>query len=348
MPRAPVWLLDSGAYSAHTTGAKITVEEYVKFVHANGHKFAGGAINLDVVRNKRLSYDRWLQLKDLGVDSIPVFHVGPDLEKTETKFHYLDLYLKQTNYIAIAAVAKLSVPKRIIYLDHLWDYLRSIGADKTHRFHVLGVTSMTLLDRHPWFSADSSTAIMNAANGKILLPAFKSNGEKDFLQIRPYVVSAQGKHKVGTNSSLYGLPSGGIEQTNIYKYCEEIGYPIDKTIEGVKLTPRRSRPHENRYGSYSLGVNLQKEVAEQDGETLGNSYNLREKFNHAFFIRACTALREKNKDFRLYTVLSGPPQISNYLERCAVDDATPYILMSYWYIKAKRMKIPGLSLEMPS
>src|SRR5262249_26315314 len=95
-------LLDSGAFSVFTRGHTIDLEKYAEFILGHRKMFRGGAFNLDVISHPeraatyshnganaiasshpaeegaRKSYENWLELRRLGVNTIPVFHLGED------------------------------------------------------------------------------------------------------------------------------------------------------------------------------------------------------------------------------------------------------------------------------
>ena len=77
------------------------------------------------------SYENWLELRRLGVDSMPVHHIGDDLK-------YLRRYLDQTDYIALGAIAKMTQHRRLIGLDHIWQHLKDAQAGRWPRCMVWG------------------------------------------------------------------------------------------------------------------------------------------------------------------------------------------------------------------
>jgi hypothetical protein len=328
-----VWLLDSGAFSAKYSGAVITVDEYAGFLRKHEELFDGGAINLDVIGDRRGSYENWLRLRSLGAETIPVFHLQPDDKSMDDGYSFLDKYLGQTDHICIGGIARLNTEQRTYGLDALWNYLVKRGADKTHKFHGLGLTRLALMTRFPWYSVDSATAVKNAMNGAIFIPKRTEAGSYDYLDSRQYRVSDQGQHIPGSAMSFYGLPQGGRLQSDILRYCAEIGYPLPATIEGRILRPRKSRPGESRDPVYSLGLGT--ETTGDAEENLASDYKMRESHNFAFFNRLISFLAERGQNLRLYTVLGSPPQFDRYFERAGQDGVAPTLLVNYWLLKTR-------------
>jgi hypothetical protein len=329
----PLWILDSGAFSAYYSGAIITVEEYAKFVTEYKSTFKGGAICLDVIGDRRASYDNWIKLRELGADTIPVFHLQPDDKSLDDGYSYLDKYLSRTKHLCIGGIARLNTEQRTYGLDAVWNYLGKSGADKTHKFHGLGLTRLQLMTRFPWHSVDSATAVKNAMNGAIFIPRTTETGARDYLDSRQYRVSDQGEHIPGSVMSFYGLPQGGRLQSSILSYCQEIGYPLPETIEGRVLRPRKIRPGEVRGHPFSLGLGTVE--VEECSESLATDYKMRELHNFAFFNRLIKFLAEGGQNLRMYTVLGSPPQYDRYFARCVQDKCQPTLLVNYWVLKTR-------------
>ena len=91
------FFLDSGAFSAYTVGAKINLDEYIQYI--KDHKIKTYA-NLDVIDDVEGSYQNYKYMVSSGLKPIPVFHCGEDSK-------YLELYLKDCDYIALGGVVQL-------------------------------------------------------------------------------------------------------------------------------------------------------------------------------------------------------------------------------------------------
>ena len=105
-------LLDSGAYSAKTQNKKLDIDDYIDYVRANQDVF-DKYFSLDVIGNGDASYRNYVYMKMKGLDPIPVWHA-----ETDSKF--LNLYLKDCDYIAIGAISSMSNERTIRSLDHTW------------------------------------------------------------------------------------------------------------------------------------------------------------------------------------------------------------------------------------
>jgi hypothetical protein len=153
--------LDSGAFSAFTRGAVIDVAEYVDFIKKNEKELFCYAA-LDVIgdwEGTRANYEKMLEL---GVDPIPCYHYGSPLDE-------LDRYCKDgVKYLALGGLVPHSRnrPKLQAHLDRCWGVLKKYFPIKVHAF---GITSQWALDRYPFYSCDSTAAIMGGGMGRVLI-----------------------------------------------------------------------------------------------------------------------------------------------------------------------------------
>ena len=144
------WLLDSGAFSAWKKGTKITVDEYVKFLYRwKPDKY----INLDVIGDAKLSSENLKALESNGLNPIPVYHYGSEIEHLESLIH-------NYSYIALGGTVGLRKEKRKSFFDTCFDY----DVD----FHGLGMTDLKLMKDYPWHSVDSTTWLIGRKFNKRL------------------------------------------------------------------------------------------------------------------------------------------------------------------------------------
>lgn len=140
---------DSGAYSAFTTGATITVAEYAAWLNRWAHIIPAAAA-LDVIGDAPASVRQARELRalvDPRVEVVPVFH------STDGDWSYLDAYQREFSYIGISPIGHLY--KNPELLD-AWLAEAFARRRPEVRYHGFGVTGTRTL-RFPWHSADSST-----------------------------------------------------------------------------------------------------------------------------------------------------------------------------------------------
>jgi hypothetical protein len=142
---------DSGAFSAHTQGAVITLGAYAGWVSRWQDRLAWAA-SLDVIGDPEATWANWLQLRDgLGVTTVPTLHAGTDPA-------WLDRYADEgVDFAGLGGLVGRPVPRVMPWLVHVFRYCRD--RYPAMRFHAWGVSGRRILDALPFWSADSSYAL---------------------------------------------------------------------------------------------------------------------------------------------------------------------------------------------
>jgi len=161
--------LDSGAFSMWNIGETIEVSEYCHYIkenldiirHDDGIAMASV---LDAVGNPLQTYRNQLEMEWRGVTALPCFHFGEDER-------YLEYYMSKYPYITIGGMVKKTADQLTSWLDRIWNRYILDGAGRPRaKFHGFGLTSVSLMERYPWYSTDSSSWIQAAAFGSIYHP----------------------------------------------------------------------------------------------------------------------------------------------------------------------------------
>ena len=149
----PEVFIDSGAFSAMTQGANISLEEYAEYLTRYKHWITVCA-NLDVIRHADLSWTNQRKLEDMGHNPLPVFHVSEEWEWLE---HYVERY----PYIALG-VAGAKPPQYMGWVVKCFQ----IAAGRSV-FHGFGITTWQALKAFRWHSVDSSSWGMGFRYGTV-------------------------------------------------------------------------------------------------------------------------------------------------------------------------------------
>jgi hypothetical protein len=164
--------LDSGAFSAWTTGVTIDLKDYCAYVQRNDDlwlRTEDGDLMisvLDGIGDPLQTYRNQLSMEALGVTPLPCFHYGEDER-------YLDYYAANYNYITIGGMVGKSKKQLIDWLDMLWeDHMTDSSGRPKAKFHAFGITAREIMYRYPWYSVDSSSWIQAASFGFLLTPEF--------------------------------------------------------------------------------------------------------------------------------------------------------------------------------
>ena len=174
-------------------------------------------MNLDVIPRDRseteecakASFENFLDFKELGIDSIPVYHY---MEHRK----WLDKMLDHSTYIGLGGMHQSENRRsRHEWLDGTWEYLirQNIKGLKVHGF---AQTSLPVMQRYDWFSVDSTSALMSAAMGRVYLPGFSCDG---YTHNRCFSLRAGRKMAAGHASRL-----NGQMKDEINAYLNSIGF----------------------------------------------------------------------------------------------------------------------------
>lgn len=155
--------LDSGAFSAYTQGVQIDIGAYCDYCHRNADIIEVASV-LDAIGDCDGTWRNQMAMEARGVRPLPCFHYGEPEDA-------LKWYVERYDYITLGGMVPISTPQLILWLDRLWaEYLTHPDGTPKVKVHGFGLTSLTLMFRYPWFSVDSSTWVMWASNGMILVP----------------------------------------------------------------------------------------------------------------------------------------------------------------------------------
>lgn len=148
----PKILLDSGAFSAFSTGRNISPIDYMTYIEQN-QSYIEWYISLDVIGDERLSEMYYQIMRTKGFKPVPVYHIGDSLER-------LDYYCTQSEKVALGGTVFIQDKKRVAR----WIYMLKKRQPNT-QFHLLGSSSTWITSLPGLDSCDSSTWILQAKNG---------------------------------------------------------------------------------------------------------------------------------------------------------------------------------------
>lgn len=208
-------LLDSGAYTAFSKGAKIDVQDYIKFVKRTEGLWDVVA-GLDVIGDADASWRNFEIMRDAGILTMPTFHYGEPWE-------FLDKMVEAAPYVAIGGVAQLgSGPALVEWLDSVWSN-HLVKPDGTPRVKVHGfaVTGKGAMLRYPWASVDSTSWLQMAGHGTCALDLRRGNKITD-LKV---AFSDQSPHMEKDEKHFDSLRPA--YQNAIRTHLENLGYKIE-------------------------------------------------------------------------------------------------------------------------
>lgn len=176
--------IDSGAYTVYTRNIDLDVDEYIKYINsidehltifAQVDKIPGvhgqPKTKEQILEAPELSWKNYCYMRERVKSPdklLPIFHRREDWkylhQMLETTFDG-----KHIPYIGLAATTDSSTKEKEIWFDKCFDIIKK-SSNPNVKTHAFGMTSLKLLERYPFTSADSTSWIMIGANGNILTP----------------------------------------------------------------------------------------------------------------------------------------------------------------------------------
>ncbi len=196
--------VDSGAYSAHTKGRELDVDEYIQYLNdrqgcfeviAQVDKIPGEfgkpKTHKQLIEAPNQSWENYLYMRERvkDVDNLtPIFHQGEDFKHLhrmlETTFDG-----KHIPYIGISPANDVSTKEKAKWFETVFRIIRD-SSNPNVKTHAFGMTSLDLLEKYPFYSADSTSWLMTSANGSIMtswglvvLSDMQKDNPKHFLNL---------------------------------------------------------------------------------------------------------------------------------------------------------------------
>lgn len=198
--------VDSGAFSAHTKGRELDVDEYIEYLNARQGcfeviaqvdkipgEFGKKKTREQLLEAPELSWKNYLYMRDKVIDYnnlTPIFHQGED-------FKHLHRMLETTfdgehiPYIGISPANDVSTKEKAKWFETVFRIIRD-SSNPNVKTHAFGMTSLDLLEKYPFYSADSTSWLMTSANGSImtswglmLMSDVQVNNPKHFNHLSP-------------------------------------------------------------------------------------------------------------------------------------------------------------------
>lgn len=234
-------LVDSGAHSAHTKGIKLDLEEYMNFVNDHIDKISyyvqvdkiPGVYRRpktlqDWLEAPKLSWKNYLYMKEYSKDwtkLIPVFHQGEDFKWLRNLCDYRDSEGNAVPYIGLSPRGDVSLEKKYEFCAQCFSVIQS-STQPNVKTHAFGATSLSMLERLPFTSADSTTWVLVSAYGQVWIPTGITGEHVDDTVGVKLCVSYENRIRK-TNTQSYWEQSAEVKK-RIDDYFESIGTNIDE------------------------------------------------------------------------------------------------------------------------
>lgn len=153
--------LDSGAFSAFTLGAKISLSDYIQFIHRTKELWSLYA-NLDVIGDYKATRTNQEIMEKEGLNPLATFHYKSPIEE-------LDRILERYNHIALGGLVPIAIRRGELenWLDYC--FARIVKKNPLPKVHGFGVNSLWALKKYPFYSVDATSWKQGGRYGRISL-----------------------------------------------------------------------------------------------------------------------------------------------------------------------------------
>lgn len=223
-------LIDSGAFSAHTRDAELDVDVYIdylnsidEYVHACAQvdkipgKFRQPKTREQLLEAPELSWKNYLYMRDRLKSPqklMPIFHQGEDYKWLHNILEWRDPETgDRVEYMGISPANDQPVKEKIKFIDKCFSIIKK-SSNPDIMTHAFGMTSLYVLEMYPFTSADSTSWLLNGANGSIM------------TKYGSVLVSDKSKKQP---THITKMPKAA--QQEIQKYVESKGYDMKSLAE---------------------------------------------------------------------------------------------------------------------
>lgn len=268
--------LDSGAFSAHSQGTEINIQEYIQFIKEHEDIIEVYA-NLDVIGSAEGTWKNQIIMEKAGLHPLPVYHYGEDIK-------WLKRILRRGyDYIALGGMVPISTKDLKVWLDDLFStYLTDEKGFPTIKVHGFGLTALTLMLRYPWYSVDSTSWVVTGRLGSIYIPKYRSGEwiyDKDSWKVAVSNKSPEAKEAGKHIDTL--SPS---QKEMLLNYIHNKGYRLGKSEFRMESQNYVLKDNEKWVEKKPKDKNAKREVETIIEEGVSNKYQLRDEMNIIYFL----------------------------------------------------------------
>lgn len=232
-------LVDSGAHSAHTKGIKLDLEEYIGFsnehmdkitLYVQVDKIPGVYLmpktSKDFLEAPELSWENYLYMREKSKDPdklVPVFHMGEDMKWLRNLCDYRFPDGSHIPYIGLSPRGDVSLQAKYDFSAECFGVIQS-STNPNVKTHAFGATSLEMLEKLPYTSADSTTWVLVSAYGQVWMPNCIT-GDINGVGIKLGVSKENISHATASQTYWEQTPE---TKKKLDDYFESIGTNIEK------------------------------------------------------------------------------------------------------------------------
>ncbi len=175
--------IDSGAFSAHTQGITVDVDEYIEYLNSITeyvHCFAqvdcipgvfGKPKTIEELNSApRLSFFNYLYMRPKLKQPeklLPIYHQGEDVKWLRNMLEWTDENGNHIPYIGISPANDKSQKEKNAFIHMCFEEIKH-SSNPDVMTHAFGMTNLNTLTAYPFTSGDSSSWVQTAVNGGIM------------------------------------------------------------------------------------------------------------------------------------------------------------------------------------
>ena len=257
--------IDSGAFTAHTKGKEVDVDEYIAYINTIDDQVTTFA-QVDhipgvwgqpktpeqLAEAPILSWQNYLYMVN-KVNSPkklqPIFHQGEDFKylKQMLEYKYDENCLDKSaigqpiDYIGISCNKELSTNEWVEWFTKCFKIIHE-SSNPNVKTHAFGMTSLKVLEQFPFTSADSTSWVRSAGFGNILVgytsiyTSTRNPGDPGYIKN----VSPALRHEVDKIAKKYGYSLFEVEDEATTEERESVLGKITEFCEKSKIALRKA------------------------------------------------------------------------------------------------------------
>ena len=264
--------LDSGAFSAWSQGIEIDILDYIEFIKKH-KKYLDVYANLDVIGDPEKTLRNQYKMEKAGLSPLPCFHYKEDES-------YLKTYLKKYKYIALGGMVGTHKKQLDLWLNKIFgEFICDTDGYPKIKIHGFGLTSLDLMLKYPWYSVDSTSWVVTARMGSVLIPVYKQ-GKYIYNEIPHKIVVSSVSPNLKTKDHISNFSPE--RQSALLKYLKEKGYELGESKFRKVPVDYKLKEDEKWAEKKDKGM-VERRVEKIIKVGVSNDYKLRDEVNIIYF-----------------------------------------------------------------
>jgi len=213
------FFLDCGAFTAHSKGTPIVLDDYIAFIKKHEALIDMYPV-LDVIGDVEATWKNQQIMEDADLIPMPVFHVEDDMAYLHDCLGY--------DYFCLGGMAGgVSQTSRITFLNKCFEIICDTPDNKPKtKVHGFGLASPSLMTAYPFYSIDTSSWVAYSMYGNILIPPCNPHtGALEYHKTPKTVfVSTRSKQNLDDGAHINTMPPK--ERDVVLAYIKSLGYEL--------------------------------------------------------------------------------------------------------------------------